>query len=91
MYSQSGYSLPFPEVPKELLDHAFKLWTPPSLKRILDDLPHQMIPAHTKDLFSAAGVPTVKFWDMWELCYRCDFVVLRLKMKDHGCNLTADD
>ena len=90
-YSPSRYSLPFPEVLKESLDHDFKLWTPPSLKHILDNLPHQTTPAHIKDIVGTAGVPTAKFWDMWELCYGCDFIILSSKMKDHGCDLTAND
>ena len=88
VYSPSGYNLPFPEATKELRDRAFELWTPPSTKCLLGDSDHQTMPTH---VLGAAGVPKAKFWDMWEVCYGCDYIVLHSKMKDHGCDLTIGE
>ena len=46
------------------------------------------MPTH---VLGAAGVPKAKFWDMWEVCYGCDYIVLHLQMNDHGCDLTIGE
>lgn len=79
-------SLPLPTFPL-LGDYKLELWTPPPTSALLEKRSSK-IPATAADLLSPDGYPIDRFWEMFEYCGGCRFIVAAEKMPEHVCDLT---